>query len=125
MARFQHDQGTWLATGARTTTQTSPDLDTNGAAYLNVVLDVTDVSATPSVTFKVQGKDPASGKYYDILAGAAVTTQSTNRYRVGPTLAAVANSIAQDYLPEVIRFVVTANNSNSATYSVGWSLTGL
>ena len=40
-----------------------------------------------------------------------------------PDLAAfVANSIAQDYLPRIIQIVVTANNANSATYSVGYNL---
>jgi hypothetical protein len=70
------------------------------------------VVGTGSVTLTINGKDPASGKYYVILAGAAVITNSTNRYRVGPTLAAAANSIAQDYLPRVFQIVVTANNAN-------------
>jgi len=114
---------TLLASGARTTTQTSADLlNVGGCSALNVVLDMTTVG-TGSVTITINGKDVASGKYYLILAGAAVTTNSTNRYRVGPTITAAANSIAQDYLPRTFQIVVTANNANSATYSVGYSLT--
>jgi hypothetical protein len=67
-------------------------------------------------------KDTASGKYYQILAGTAVTTNSTNRCRVGVNLAAVANSVAQDYLRRTFRIVVTADNANSMTYSVGYCL---
>lgn len=114
-------EATLLASAARTTTQTSADITTYDAKKLIVVLDMTSVG-TGSVTVSIDGKDSASGKYYNILTGVAITTNSTNRYRVGETLAAVANSVAQDYLPRVIRIVVTANNANSATYSVGYVL---
>lgn len=123
MSRVQADQGTALASASRTTTQTLPDLVTNGAQFLNVVLDMTTVG-TGSVTLTINGKDPASGKYYLLLSGAAVTTNSTNRYKVGPTVTASANVSAQDYLPYTIQIVVTANNANPAVYSLGWSLTG-
>jgi len=124
MARSQYSSGTALASGARTTTQTLPDISTGGCQFLNVVLDMT-TAGTGSVTLTINGKDPASGKYYLILSGAAVTTNSTNRYKVGPTVTASANVTAQDYLPENIQLVATANNANSATYSLGYSLTGL
>ena len=123
MSVFQPVEGTALASAARTTTQTIGDLDTNGCKYLNVVLDMTTVG-TGSVTLTINGKDPASGKYYLILAGAVVSSNSTNRYKVGPTVTASANAIAQDYLPKTIQLVVTANNANSATYSLGYSITG-
>jgi hypothetical protein len=89
---------------------------------LIVVLDMT-VVGTGSVTVSIDGKDAVSGKYYNILTGAAITTNSTNRYRITPLLASVANSIAQDLLPRVFRIVVTANNANTATYSVGYVIT--
>lgn len=114
-------EATLLASAARTTTQTSADIVVHNARTLTVVLDMTTVG-TGSVTVTINGKDAASGKYYPMLTGAAIITNSTNRYRIGPTLAAVANSIAQDYLPRIIQIVVTANNANSATYSVGYVL---
>lgn len=117
-----NEEATLLASAARTTTQTSADIvNYDGLGALAVVLDVTS-AGTGSITISIDGKDSTSGKYYNLLTGAAVTTNSTNRYRVGPTLAAVANSIAQDYLPRVFRIVVTANNANSMTYSVGYCL---
>jgi hypothetical protein len=116
--------GTALPSAARTTTQTVADIDTAGLSFLNVVLDMT-VAGSGSVTLTINGKDQASGKYYLILSGATVTTNTTNRYKVGPNVTAAANSIAQDYLPDTIQLVVTANNANSATYSLGYSLTGV
>lgn len=113
-------EATLLASAARTTTQTSADIINYNWKKLVVVLDMT-VVGTGSVTVTIDGKDTASGKYYNILTGAAIVTNSTNRYRIGETLAAAANSVAQDYIPRIIRIVVTANNANTATYSVGYN----
>jgi hypothetical protein len=107
-----------LASAARTTTQTSRDLRNPGFHWLDLVLDMTNVG-TGSVTLTINFKDPASGKYILLLSGAAVTTNVTNNYTIGPTVAAVANVSATRSLPDVLQIVVTANNSNSAVYSLG------
>jgi hypothetical protein len=112
---------THLASAARTTTQTSADINTGPFKYLKLILDTT-VAATGSVTVTINAKDPASGKYVLLLAGAAVTTVTTNTYNVGPTLVAAANVTATAQLGNIIQIVVTANNANSQTYSVGYIL---
>ena len=114
---------TLLASAARTVTATSADLVSyNGVGYMDVILDMT-VVGTGSVTVTINGKDPASGKYYPLLAGAAVITNVTNVYTLNPHLAtAVANVSAQKAIPRVFQIVVTANNANTATYSVGYNL---
>lgn len=110
-----------LASGARTTTQTLGDFTNYNARGLHVILDMTNVG-TGSVTLSINAKDTTSGKYYLLLAGAAVTTNSTNVYKVYPGLPATANVSANDILPRTFQLVVTANNANAATYSVGYSL---
>ncbi len=112
---------TVLASAARTTTQTSADIVTYNCHSLMAVLDMTTVG-TGSVTLTINYKDPASGKYILLLSGAAVVTNSTNLYRINPNIAAVANSVAQSDLGRIIQLVVTANNANSATYSLGLTL---
>lgn len=112
---------TLLASGARTTTQNGVDTTNYGWSGIQVTLDMT-VVGTGSVTLSIQGKDVASGKYYTLLAGAAVTTNVTNTYTVYPGITATANVSASIALPRVFRIVVTANNANSATYSVGYCL---
>jgi hypothetical protein len=114
-------EATLLASAARTTTQTGSDISNPSGNALIVCLDMT-VVGTGSVAVTIEGKDSASGKYRTLLAGANVTTNSTNYYKVGPTVAASANLIAQDYLPPVFRITVTANNANTATYSVGYAI---
>src|SRR5262245_30686819 len=103
---------------AVTTTQTSNDFVNNTASGVKVFLNMTTVG-TGSVTLTIQGKDKASGTYYTILSGAAVTTNSFNVYSVFPGATVTANVSANDFLPEVWRILVTANNANPTTYTVG------
>lgn len=113
---------TLLTSAARTTTQNGADTTNYNHRGLHVILDMTESASSPSVTLTVQGKDEISGKYYTILAGAAVTTTTTNIYKVYPGITAAANASASDILPRSFRIIVTANNANTGTYSVGYSL---
>lgn len=120
--QFERVRGNLDATihtsGARTTTQTGSDIINYNGLGVRLVLDVT-IAGTGSVTVEIQGKDSVSAKYYTIFTGVAVTTVSTNVYTVYPGLVAVANVVVSDHLPRVWRTVVTANNANSMTYSLG------
>lgn len=110
---------TILASAARTTTQTGADTENIHCSGIILVLDMTNVAAGPSVTLSIDGKDPASGKYFNLLTGAAVTTASTNVYWLFPGAVVTANVSANMVLPKIWRTVVTANNANSGTYSLG------
>lgn len=114
-----------LPSASRTTTQTSANLynDYGTKAAIAVVLDATVIgSATLLVT--IDGLDQASGKWINLLTGASITTNSTNRYLVGPSIAASANAIAQTYVPSTFRIVVTQGGSGAATYSVSYTVGG-
>lgn len=99
-----------------------PDIDTTGCSFLNVVVDLTAVGSSGTLVVTIQGKDPASGKYYDILASSSLASNATTRLKVGPTIAASANATAQDYLPKTIRIKQVVGTAGS-TYSIGASLT--
>lgn len=115
--------GTWLPSASRTTLQTSADIPTLGFRNLVVTFDVTDVSASPNLTLTIKGKDPASGKYRTLLAGAAVTTAVTNVYKVTQGIGTVAaNVLAYDILPEFIQLSIAVANANAGIYSVGYDL---
>jgi hypothetical protein len=106
--------------GGATTTQTGPEITALGYRGVKAVLTMTNVG-TGSVTLSIQGKDKASGTYDTILRGAAVTTNVERTYTVYPQAPATANVSANDCLPATWRLLVTANNANPATYSVGFS----
>lgn len=71
---------------------------------VKVVIDVTAIAGTtPTFTVTIRGKDPASGKYFTILASAALTATGTVVLTVYPGIAAVANVSASDVLPDTWR----------------------
>jgi hypothetical protein len=108
---------------ARTATNNSNDYDnTYNAVGAVVTIDATAITSTPSVVFKLQGKDTGSGKYYDIITSAAVTGVSTVVLRVYPGLTPAANLIVSDVLPKVWRVLATHGDADSITYTVGVSL---
>lgn len=117
--------GTIIAPSAvRTTTFTSADIP---VAWANVGIDVifdlsVNAGSSASLTVTINGKDPASGKYYPLLAGAAVTSVGTNVYRVGSGFPATTNVSANCGVPSIIQIVVAAGNASPATYSVGLNM---
>lgn len=116
------EEVTVLTSASRTTTQTSADYENpNGCQILQVLLNVTS-AGTGSITVTIDGKDNLSGTYYNLLTGAAVTTNSLTRYRVHAGMAAAANLVVRDLVPKTFRIVVTANNANAITYSVAYLL---
>lgn len=107
-----------LGSYARTSTTASRDIINNNCRGCQIILDVTSVTATPSITVTIQGKDPVSGKYYTILTSSPVTATGTVVYRVYPGITAVANLSASDVIPSLWRVSVAHGDSDSITYSV-------
>ena len=116
-----YDTGALITAVGATTTQTGTDQQNTGGRGVKVVMNTTAIGSG-SVTLSIQGKDTASNAYYTILTGSAVTTNVTNVYTIYPGLTAVANVTVTDVLPRTWRVVVTANNGNAATYTVGASV---
>jgi hypothetical protein len=111
---------TLLASAIRTTTSSGADITTYNLQGILICLDVT--AGSGSLTVTVNGKCPASAKYYPILTGTLVTTNSFNVYRIYPGLTAVAGSTVNDHLPRIINIVISHGNANLVTYSAGYTL---
>jgi hypothetical protein len=105
---------------AVTAGQASPDFVNPNARGVTVYLKTTAIG-TGSITVTIQGKDTISGDYYTLLAGAAVITNTVNRYTVYPGIPVVANVTASDVLPYTWRISVASNNANPVTASIGAS----
>jgi hypothetical protein len=101
---------------------TGPDLQNNfGERGIQVVVDITvNAGGLGATTVTIEGKDRASGKYYPLLASAALSAVATTVLRVFPQAVAVANLVANDCLPDIYR-IRTTGNGNPMTYTVGWS----
>lgn len=104
---------------ARTATPDTMEFELpRGTRFGHFVIDVTAITATPSVTFTISGVDRVSGKVYTILASAAITAVGTTVLKVGPGLTAATNSVANDVLPQVIRISASHLDADSITYSM-------
>lgn len=108
---------TVLASAVRTATLNSADM-TPGGKGVDLVIDVTAAPGAQTLTPKIQKKDNVSGKYIDVLTGAAIGGVSTVNMRVYPGIAVAANLSASDVLTDTWRVVVTHSAAGNWTYSV-------
>lgn len=104
----------------------SGDLDNLAGSAVAFVIDITAITGTtPTATFTVEGKDPISGKYYTILASAALSATGTTVLRVFPGATAAANLSANDFVPKVFRVSCTiAGTTPAVTATVGVLING-
>lgn len=108
-----------LASAVRSATANSADIGNQAASAAHIIVDLTAMSLAGTLTPTIQGKDETSGKYYTILAGAAIAAVSTVVLRVGLGMAAAANVVANDFLPGTWRVNVVQGGTGTVTYSVG------
>lgn len=113
---------TVFSSAARTATENSADLSNPYARGVVLVIDVTAVTATPSVVFTVKGKSTLGSDYYTILTSAAITATGQTVLRVYPGLTASANVTASDVLPATWRVEAVHGDTDSITYSVSANL---
>ena len=117
-------QVTLYASAARTATPTAAEFDADGRHGLHLVIDVTAVTATPSVVPPVDFHDALSGKWVNLLTGAAITATGTTRLTIHPGVTAAANVSAADAIHGRMRLVMTHADTDSATYSAAAHLIG-
>ena len=113
------------ASAARTATPAAATLPVGRYKSLHLTIDVTAVTATPSVVCTVDALDPVSGKYYNLLTSAALTDAGapyTRVLKIGRGLTAAANLVVNDVLPSTLRVTMTHGDGDSITYSVGAAL---
>jgi len=103
---------------ARTASTFSRDLKGQWSSGV-VIINCSAKTGTPSVTFDVEGKDPASGDYYPILTSVAITGTGMTVLRIHPAMVAATNVIAAEVLPHTFRVRATHADGDSITYSVG------
>tara|TARA_R110000803_G_scaffold210685_1_gene283168 strand:- start:5404 stop:5781 length:378 start_codon:yes stop_codon:yes gene_type:complete len=110
---------TVFASVARTVTVVSSVLSSQEVISSIFSIDVSAASATPSVVFSIEGKDPLSGTFYNIIDSAAITATGITTVQVGMNIIAAANVAANEMLPEEYRITATHGDADSITYTVG------
>lgn len=109
---------TLLASAARTAAVNSADFVNYNARGIHVITDISALTATGQITVTLEGKDPISGNYYDLLIGATLTATGTSVLKLYPGITASANASASDILPRDFRVSVAVANAVSITYSI-------
>jgi hypothetical protein len=97
------------------------DILLSAGKYLQMTVDITAITATGTVTVTILGYDPISGKFYTILASAALGAVATTVLRVGPALTAAANLVANDFMPFQWACQVVVATAQPMTFSIGAS----
>lgn len=123
-AQRSNTGNTLIASATFTATFTTADQTNHNGRGVELVVDVTAVSGTtPTLVVALRGKDPASGKYYTILASATINAISTTVLHVYPGLVAAANSVANAVLPLTWDVNATIGGTTpSFTMSIGASV---
>lgn len=117
-----NEQVVVLASATRSADNTSKEFFNPDHVGLDLIIDVTAVPGTDTVTVTIQGQDPASGKWYDILASTALSAVDTTVLRVYPGLNETANESENSILPVVWRVSVAHSAATDFDYSIGANL---
>ena len=109
----------------RTATWTSPTYESKTEAGILVALDVTAASGTGGLTLRINAHDLAGSTVVPLnTAPTAVTAIGTTSYALYP-FGAISGAVTQStsgYLPRMFSISVTAGDSSSYTYSLGYCL---
>lgn len=121
------DNITVLSIASGTTTQTSPDQTNTNFRGAYIIVNVTTLTgASPTLTPKIQGKDPVSGQYFSLLlATTAISAAGTFVYLIYPNAAAGTQGVTQSSgfaLPHTWNVVMTVGGTvSNEVYTVAAS----
>ncbi len=90
-----------------------------GYSSLQLRIDVTAASATPSVTPVIEAWDDAAQGWAALLTGVAITGTGTTVLTVAEWATDTANVAAKQKAPDKCRLTMTHADTDSITYSVG------
>lgn len=108
-----------LPSAARTDAEVvSVDQTNSGWRGAHVIVNVSAYTSG-TYTLYVQGKDPVSGTYYNILGGTALSATGISIYKIYPGISTIVNGSASDILPRIWRVRFVGASSPSMTFSVG------
>ena len=118
----RNQEVTVFESAARTATIDGASQDNPECRGGHFTVDVTALSATPSIVAKIQGWDPAASDWYDILSATPITAVGKTVLKVYPGIPVVAGAVASDILPKTWRVRMEHDEADSITYSVGAGL---
>lgn len=116
---------TLFSLGARTATLNGADITNFNSRGGHFIVNVTSITATPSIEIVIQGKEPVGGAYYEILRTTPITDLTgigLYVFKIYPGIVPITGGSASDILPRVFRVRVEAADTDSVTYSIAVAL---
>ena len=126
-------EATLLASAARTATTTTADQVNYNGKGVAIHINVT-VEGAATLTLTIQGKDPISGNYYDIITGIIVYTAATDAPTITRTVWLYPGLLTGDFIgiaatvngstgknvpiPRTWRATITPADATTTTYSL-------
>ncbi len=108
-----------IASGARTAATVNSGDQTNSQWHRAHIIINVSAYTSGNYTPHIQGKDPVSGTYYDILVGTAIASTGITILKVGPGFGSIPNGATADMLPQAWRVQLIGVSTPSMTFSVG------
>lgn len=98
-----------------TASNTTLVFDNHNYCGAHIAVDITAISGTlPVLTVYIEGHDTASGKWYTLLASAALSLTGLNLLTIYPGVATVANVAVAQVLPATWRIRYTISGTGAA-----------
>jgi hypothetical protein len=119
-----NSQFTVLPAAVRTAAQVnSSDYANNFYRGVHAIVTVSGY-VSGSYTVTIQGKNLATGSYYDLLVGTAIIANGQTVLKLYPGINGVANGAASDFLPQTWRVQLNGAASPNMTIAVDAILAG-
>jgi hypothetical protein len=107
-----------FASAGRTATPTAVEIEVDGHKGVEVYVNITAVTSTPSTTFAIDSWDEITQAYVNLVTSAAQAGVATVRLTVYPGAPVSANVSANANIRNKIRIAPVHGNANSMTYTV-------
>lgn len=101
-------------------TYNGPDqLNDGPRSGIKVVVDISAVAGGATLTVRIQGKDPVSGKYFTMLTSTALAAQATTVLTIFPGATAAANVTVNDRMPRTWRISYDIGTATTIAATIG------
>jgi len=101
----------------------SPGIINYNARGAHIIINLLDINiATDALTVTIEGLEPGTGKWYNILVTPALTSASLYILKIYPGLNPIAGFVSNDILPRNWRAVVAYNAGTTINWGVSGSM---
>lgn len=107
-----------LASAARTVTTNSTTQTNRNWRGVHITINVTVHGGGLGIVPHIQGNDPITGNFYDLLIGTTIAATGFVVIKVYPGIGQIVGGAASDFLPYNWRFQMEALDATSHTYQV-------